>query len=75
MAGKPVGRSADPQVDRLDAQLPQGLDPGFGRGAADDGILDDDDVLALEQFLDGVEFDRTPKSRMLWVGWMKVRPT
>ena len=45
----------------LDPQLPQGLDPGADRGAPDDGVLDDDDLLALEQFPHRVELDPDPE--------------
>ena len=55
MAGVLVRRAGDAHVDFLGAGLAQIDHAGAGGGAADDGIIDDDDALAGDGFLDEVE--------------------
>lgn len=43
--------------------------------AAHDRVVDDDQALALDDFLEGFSFRRMPSWRMVCEGWMKVRPT
>ena len=57
IAGEAVGRAAHHHAHFLGAGLPQGIDPGAGGGAPDDGVFDHHHPLALEDFPHRVEFD------------------
>ena len=42
---------------------------------ADDGIIDHDDPAVGDGVPERLSFDLMPRSLMVWLGWMKVRPT
>jgi len=45
-----------------------------GSGAADDGVVDEDDAFSCDEATIGFNFSLTPKLRMACDGSMKVRP-
>ena len=52
-----MGRAAHQHAHFLGAGLPEGLDPGAGGGAPDDGVLDHHHPFALEDLPHGVELN------------------
>lgn len=56
-AGMHVGRATDEDVNLLCTGFLEAVDASFGSGAADDGVIDDNDAFPANEFLDEVEFD------------------
>ena len=73
MTGKTVGGTTDPKVNPVDPKFPKSLDAGSNRGATNDGVFNDNDVLTLEEFLDGVELNANAKIPHA-LGWLNKCP-
>lgn len=56
-AGEPDWRAAYPHMNFFCAGVAEGLDFALGGGAADDGVIDDDDAFAVNDFPDGGKLD------------------
>ena len=66
--GEANRRAAYPHMNFFCAGVAEGLDFAFGGGAADDGIIDDDDSFAFYDFPDGGELDFDVKFAHFLVG-------